>query len=94
MARFGVPTLQKDALNLRVCSVDEVVEGDSITLRSRFDLSKPHYGPTQSTFPDGTHLRRLEALQLKVVSRAEMELLINGDKIVEELDPWRHSLQR
>lgn len=93
MARFGVPTLQKDALNLRVCSVDEVVEGDSITLRSRFDLSKPYITALRKALsPDGTHLRRLEALQLKVVSRAEMELLINGDKIVEELDPWRHSL--
>ncbi|MHA6646398.1 hypothetical protein, partial [Mesorhizobium sp. A623] len=41
--------------------------------------------------PDGTHLRRLEAVQLKVARRAEMELSINGARIVEELDPWRHS---
>jgi len=93
IARFGVPTLQKDALNLRVRSLDEVVDGDSITLRSRFDLSKPYISALRKALsPDGTHLRRFEALQLKVASRAEMELSINGAKIVEELDPWRHSL--
>jgi hypothetical protein len=41
--------------------------------------------------PDGTHLRRFEAVQLKVARRAEMELAIDDAKIVEELDPWRHS---
>jgi len=92
MARFGVSTLQKDALNLRLCSVDEVVEGDSITLRSRFDLSKPYIAALRKALsPDGTHLRRLEAVQLKVASHAEMEMSINGATIVEKLDPWRHS---
>lgn len=92
MARFGVATLQKDALNLKICSVDEVVEGDSITLRSRFDLSKPYIAALRKALsPDGTHLRRLEAVQLKVAAHAEMELSIDGTKIVEKLDPWRHS---
>lgn len=92
LARFGVATLQKDALNLKICSLDEADEGASITLRSRFRDSKPYILALRKALsPDGTHLRRFEAVQLKVARRAEMELAIDDAKIVEELDPWRHS---
>ncbi|MBF9042219.1 hypothetical protein HKCCE4037_02695 [Rhodobacterales bacterium HKCCE4037] len=92
MARFGVATLQNDALNLKICSVDEVAEGDSITLRSRFDQSKPYIAALRKALsPDGTHLRRLKAVQLKVAAHAEMELSIDGTTIVEKLNAWRHS---
>ena len=88
-----MPTLQKDALNLRICTVDEVIDGDAITLRARFDFAKPYIMALRKALsPDGTHLRRLEAIRLKVARRAEMELSINGATVVEELDPWRHSL--
>jgi len=83
MARFGVSTLQKDALNLRICSVDEVVEGDSIALRSRFDLSKPYITALRKALsPDGTHLRRLQAVQRW--SR-EFRPVVKVDQLVKEM---------
>lgn len=95
LARFGVPALQKDALDLRIRKVDEVVDGEAATLRARFERAKIYILALRKALsPNGTHLRRFEALGLQVALRAEMELSINGVTVVEELEPWRHRLSQ
>lgn len=95
LARFGVPALLKDALDLRIIAVDEVQAADASTLMARFERAKPYILALRKALsPNGTPLRRFEALALHVARRAEMELSINGVTVVEELEHWRHRLSQ
>jgi hypothetical protein len=95
LSRFGVPALLKDALDLRIIAVDEVQDADASTLRARFDKAKPYILALRKALsPNGTPLRRFEALGLQVARRAEMALSINGETVVEELEHWRHRLSQ
>lgn len=92
-ARFGVRPLHKESLEIRTRTLEELHGPDAVMLKDRFSSAKPYISALRRALsPEGAHLRRLESTELQVARRAEVEMHINGNRVVEELDPWKHSL--
>ncbi len=95
--RFGVPALKKDALDLRVITIDEIPDADASNLRAQFERAKPYILALRKTLSTNrTPLRRFEGLDLHVARGVKMQLSINHETVVEELEleHWHHQLSQ
>ena len=93
-ARFGISALRKGNMGVRVLSVEAESGNLAQDLNYRFDQARPfilalryHLSPEEGA------LRRLKALDLAVARRVEMELSINDRHIVNDLEPFKHTLK-
>jgi len=93
--RFGIPALRKSNMNIRLLSVDLETGELAKRLLGRFEEARPFILALRHCLsPEEGPLRRLKDLELEVASRVEMELSINGQSVVENLEPFKYSLQR
>lgn len=93
--RFGIPALRKSSMNIRLLSVE--VETGVLASRflDRFEQARPFILALRHCLsPEEGPLRRLKDLELEVARRVEMELSINGQSVVEDLEPFKYSLRR
>jgi len=92
-ARFGIPALRKDSMNIRLRSVEQADGVVADALFTRFEQTKPFILALRNHLsPDQASLRRLKSLRLVIALRAEMELEAGGETIIDDLEPFKHSL--
>jgi hypothetical protein len=92
-ARFGVPALRKDSLNIRMRKVDREEGPVADALSDRFEQARPFILALRNQLsPEQSPLRRMKSLKLTVARRAEMELQIGDQIIIDDLEPFKHSL--
>ncbi|MEP1425854.1 MAG: hypothetical protein ABJX32_04705 [Tateyamaria sp.] len=92
-ARFGIPALRKDSMNIRLRSVEREGGPVAVALSNRFEQARPFILALRNHLsPDQSPLRRMKSLKLTVARRAEMELQIGDQTIIDYLDPFKHSL--
>ena len=93
--RFGIPALRKNSMNIRLLSADVETGGLAERLLDRFEKARPFILALRHCLsPEEGSLRRLKDLELEVASRVEMKMSINGQSVVEDLEPFKYSLQR
>lgn len=93
--RFGIPAFQKSNMNIQLLSIEVETGGLAERLLGRFGEARPFILALRHCLsPEEGPLRRLKDLELEVASRVEMELSINGQSVVEDLEPFKYSLQR
>ncbi|SDR40087.1 DUF3883 domain-containing protein [Pseudovibrio sp. Tun.PSC04-5.I4] len=94
-ARFGVPTLSKDELNLRLCLINKVSSVLSEEIVSRYNRAKPYILAFRSIGLSYTAIhQRFKSTTLTVARKVEIEFSINAETIKEQLEPWQHSLDK
>ena len=92
-ARFGIPTPRKDGMNIRMRSVEEEAGELATSLITRFEEARPFILAMRNQLsPDKGPLRRLRTLRLLVAQRAEMEIKLGDETILDDLEPFQHSL--
>jgi hypothetical protein len=94
-ARFGVGALSQEKYQLEISSLTEETGAPAALLRTDFVSTRPFLQALRLADTNVTaQLRRLDRIELKVVSAAEIVVSIRGRNIVCRTDPWTHILEK
>jgi hypothetical protein len=92
-ARFAIPALRKDVMSIRLCSIEAETGELATALTTRFEEARPFILAMRNhVSPDQGPLRRLRSVGLNIAKRAEMEIKIGDEAILDDLEPFQHSL--